>query len=177
MIYRLVELTQFWVSFFRSVVTKRELSNTAELSVFKSVFVPILSYGHESFVMTEDMLSRVQAAEMGLLRKVHGVKLRDKERRCEFRCACVVNVQLLLRNERSQLHWFGHVSRMPYERLARQGLLAKPMRKRLRACSRTRWNEYIYDLAWLYIGVKSADLPEIAVDCEVFCVLLGLLPP
>ena len=55
--------------FFRSVVKKRELSNTAELSVFKSVFVPILSYGHESFVMTEDMLSRVQAAEMGLLRK------------------------------------------------------------------------------------------------------------
>ena len=33
---------------YRSVVTKRELSNTAKLSVFKSVFVPILTYGHES---------------------------------------------------------------------------------------------------------------------------------
>jgi len=30
--------------FFCSVVRKRELSNTAKLSVFKSVFVPILTY-------------------------------------------------------------------------------------------------------------------------------------
>jgi len=33
---------------YRSVVTKRELSNTTKLSVFKSVFVPILTYGHQS---------------------------------------------------------------------------------------------------------------------------------
>jgi len=31
-----------------SVVTKWELSNTTNLSVFKSVFVPILTYGPES---------------------------------------------------------------------------------------------------------------------------------
>jgi len=30
---------------YRSVVTKRELSNTAKLSVIKSIFVPILTYG------------------------------------------------------------------------------------------------------------------------------------
>ena len=30
-----------------SVVAKRELSKTAKLSVFKLVFVPILTYGHE----------------------------------------------------------------------------------------------------------------------------------
>jgi len=37
---------------YRSVVTKRELSNTTKLSVFKSVFVPILTYGHQPWVMT-----------------------------------------------------------------------------------------------------------------------------
>ena len=31
-----------------SVVTKRELSSTAEMPVFKSVFVPILTCGYES---------------------------------------------------------------------------------------------------------------------------------
>ena len=31
-----------------SVVMKRELSNTAKLSTFKAVFVPILDYDHES---------------------------------------------------------------------------------------------------------------------------------
>jgi len=43
-----------------SVATKRELSNTAKLSVFKSVFVPILTYGHESWVMSERILAQVQ---------------------------------------------------------------------------------------------------------------------
>jgi len=83
---------------------------------------------------------------MGLLGRVHGVKLRDKVRRCEFRCACVLNVQPLLWIQRSRLHWFGHVSRMPHERLARQSLLAKVMSKRLRACSRTRRSESITTL-------------------------------
>ena len=31
-----------------SVVMKRELSKKAKLSIFKAVFVPILTYGHES---------------------------------------------------------------------------------------------------------------------------------
>jgi len=35
---------------YRSVTTNRELSNTTKLSVFKSIFVPILTYGHESRV-------------------------------------------------------------------------------------------------------------------------------
>jgi len=59
--------------FYRSVVKKRELSNTAKLSVFKSVFVPILTYGHESWVMTERILTQVQAPKVGFLRRVHGV--------------------------------------------------------------------------------------------------------
>jgi len=66
LIHGLVKPTQSFIAL--SVVTQRELSNTAKLSVFKSVFVPILTYGHESMLMTERILSQVQAAEMGILR-------------------------------------------------------------------------------------------------------------
>jgi len=51
---------------YRSVVTKLEPSNIAKLSVFKSVFFAILTCGHKSWVMTERILSQVQAAEMGV---------------------------------------------------------------------------------------------------------------
>jgi len=57
--------------FHRSVVMKREITNTAKLSVIKSVFVPILTYGYESCVMTERVLSQVQTSEVGFLRRVH----------------------------------------------------------------------------------------------------------
>ena len=58
---------------YRSVAPKRELSNTAKLSVFKSIFVPILTYGHESWEMTEIILAQVQASKMLFLQTVHGV--------------------------------------------------------------------------------------------------------
>jgi len=110
------------------VVTKQELSITAKLSVFKSVFVLILTYAHKSWVMTERILSQVPATKLGFLRRVHGVTLRDKARICEIRKA--LNDESLLRIERSQIHWVSPVSRMPQEMLVRSILLATPTGKR-----------------------------------------------
>ena len=58
-----------------SVVMKREWSKKEKLSIFKTVFVPILTYGHESWVMTERMRSQVQGSEMRFLRRIEGVTL------------------------------------------------------------------------------------------------------
>ena len=110
-----------------SVVMKRELSKKAKLSIFKAVFVPILTYGHESWVMTETMRSQVQASEMRFLRRIEGVTLFNKVRNSEIRKS--LNIEpLLLRIERSQLRWFGHVSRMPQERLPKQDFTCQSKR-------------------------------------------------
>jgi len=57
----------------------------------------------------------------------------------------------------------------------RQALLATSTGKRPRGRSRSRWSDYISDLAWSRLGVEPAALPEIAVDSEIFRVL-RLLP-
>ena len=61
-----------------SVVIKRELSNKAKLSIFKTAFVPNLTYGHESWVITERVRSQVQAFEMNFLQRIEGVTLLNK---------------------------------------------------------------------------------------------------
>ena len=43
--------------------------------IFKAVFVPILTYDHESWVMTKRLRSQVQASEMRFSRKIEGVTL------------------------------------------------------------------------------------------------------
>ena len=68
-IHGLINLREF----YRSVFTKWELSNTVKLSVCKSVFVPILTYGRDSWVMTEIILTQVQVPKMGFLRRGHCV--------------------------------------------------------------------------------------------------------
>ena len=66
---------------------------------------------------------------------------------------------------------------MPHERLARQVLLAKPTAKRPRSRPRPRWSDCISDISWYHLGVEPVELSEIAVDRDIFQVLLGLLPP
>ena len=65
---------------------------------------------------------------MRYFRKTDGVRLFNKVR--SFEIAKCLNIELLLlRIERSQLRWFGHVSRMPHERLLKQAYLPKQMGK------------------------------------------------
>ena len=93
------------------------------------------------------------------------------------RAAVKLNVEPLLGIERSQRRWFGHVSRMPHERLARQVLLAVTTGKRPRGRPRTRWNDYISNLALIPCLCGGNRTSEIGVDREVFPVLLKLLWP
>jgi len=56
-------------------------------------------------------------------------------------------------------------------------LQSTPTGNRSKVCPGTSWRDYISDLAWSRLGAEPAELSEIAVDREVFRVLLGLLPP
>ena len=84
------------------MVLKRELCTKAKLSIFRSVNVPILTYGHECWIKNEKVRSRVQAAEMGFLRGISGLTLLDKVKSADIRESLNIEA-LLLRLERSQL--------------------------------------------------------------------------
>ena len=66
---------------------------------------------------------------MRFLRRIEGVTLFNKLRISEIPKSLYIG-PLLLRIERSQLRWLGHVSRMPQERLPKQALVAKKNEKR-----------------------------------------------
>ena len=154
-----------------SVAMKRELSKKAKLSIFKAVFVPILTYSHESWVITE----RVQASEMRFLRRIEGVTLFNKMGSSEIQKS--LNIEPLpLRTERSQLRRFGHVSRMPQERLPKQALLAKANGRRPVARPRTRCTDDIENLGWNGLGLRPSEVMEVMEDREVWRLNLELLP-
>jgi len=102
--------------------TKQGFTSIFKLSVFISVFAPTLIYVNECWVMTERVLSQIQAAEIGFLRRVHGVTLRDEVSISGIRKA--LNVESVLRLERYQLRCFGLVTRLAQERLVKRVLLA-----------------------------------------------------
>jgi len=69
--------------------------------------------------MTERIQSQEQASEIRFLRTIEDVTLFDKVRSSKIRK--YLNIEpLLLRIEKSQLRWFGHVSRMSQKKLPKQ---------------------------------------------------------
>jgi hypothetical protein len=161
---------------YRSIVKKTELSRKAKLAVFKSVIVPTLTYGHESWVMTEKTRSRVQAAEMRCLRSIAGVSRLDKIRSSAVRESLEVE-SLLLQIERSQMRWYGQVIRMPQERLVVQSLLAQPTGRRPRSRPKARWIDKIQDLGYRRLGIPPEELAPVAKDPDLWKKLLALLSP
>ena len=67
--------------------------------------------------------------------------------------------------------------RMPQERLVKQILQATPTGKRPVGRPRTRWSDYITDLAWFRLGLERSELAEVVEDRDHYRELLELLPP
>ena len=126
--------------------------------------------------MNEKVRSRVQAAEMGFLRRISGLILLDKVKSADIRES--LNIEsLLLRLEKSQLRWYGHVTRMPQERTAKKLLCSTPIGRRPRGRPRTRWRDYVEDLSWSRLGIPAEHLSFVAEDRDAWRLQLELLPP
>jgi len=117
-------------------VVKRELSWKAKVSIYRSIYVPTLNYGHKLWVMTKRTRLQIQEAEMNFSPGMAGFSLRDRVRSSDIRRELGV-VPLLLRVKRSQLRWFGHLISMPPRRLPFEVFWARPTGRRPRGRPRS----------------------------------------
>ena len=107
---------------------------------------------------------------------ISGLTLLDKVKSANIRES--LNIEsLLLRLERSQLRWYGHVTRMPQERTAKKLLCSTPIGRRPRGRPRIQWRDYVEDLSWSRLGIPAEHLSFVAEDRDAWRLQLELLPP
>ncbi|KAJ9574461.1 hypothetical protein L9F63_008387, partial [Diploptera punctata] len=105
------------------------LSKNVKLKIYKTIILPVILYGCETWTLTLREERRLQVFENKVLRKIFGPK-RDKQ---------------TVKSRR--LRWAGHVARMGNERVAWKLLVGKPEGKRPVDKPRMRWENNInYDL-------------------------------
>ena len=114
----------------------------AKLIIHMSILRPILLYGHESWILTKKLKSKITAADMKVLRLVKGVTRRDRLRNAdmydEFKIKPIIETI-----QTDQLRWFDHVMRRDEETTAKKVLDLKVKGKRPRGRLRTSWLNYI----------------------------------
>ena len=126
--------------------------------------------------MTKRIIYRIQAAKMSFLCRVVGRSLRDRVRSSVTREELGVE-PLLLHSERSQLRWLGHLYQMPPGHLPREVFLACPTGRRPRGRPRTRWSDYVTQLAWESLDILPEELKGVSREREVWVSLIRHLPP
>ena len=123
-----------------------------------------MSLDSVSLIMNEKVRSRVQAAEMGFLRRISDLTFCwTRLKSADFRESLKIE-SLLLRLERSQLRWYGHVTQMFQERTAIKLLCSTPIGRRPRGRPRTRWRDYVKDRSWSCLGIPTVHLFFVAED-------------
>ncbi|CAM1326521.1 Uncharacterised protein r2_g3556 [Pycnogonum litorale] len=147
----------------RSVLLRQELGVKVKLAVFKSVFVPILTYGHEPWVMTE----------MAFLRRISGLTIGCVVRRSETLWVKPQRLHI----ERSQLRYYGHVMWMSSDRIANRVLKTHPTGRSHGGRPGMRLSDYIRNLVRSRLGISPDVLPEVASERTHRRELLRTLPP
>ena len=88
-------------------------------TIFEGLLTPIMTYGSESWTMTNRDRSRIQASEMKTLRTIAKTTRRDRIRNVTIRNQ--LNVPPIMNKiEKGQLRWLGHLERMDERRMARE---------------------------------------------------------
>ena len=112
---------------------------------------------------------------MGFLRKIIGLTLLYKVKSADI-CKSLNIKSLLLRLERSQLRWYGHVTRISQGRTAKKLLCPTPIGRWPRGRPRTRWRDYL-DLSWSRLGIPAEQMSFVEEDRDAWRIQLELLPP
>ena len=141
-----VRLTKYSknVGLLYPLLKEREIPQKVKVTIYKTVLRPILTYGCEAWVLIKRLRSKIQAAEMRVLRLILGITLRDRIRNEVVREKLEVE-SILDFIERCQLRWYGHVMRMEETRYPKKYLDWQPSGKRPRGRPRMRWIQNIGD--------------------------------
>ncbi|KAJ4427358.1 hypothetical protein ANN_24978 [Periplaneta americana] len=144
------------------------LSKNLKVRIYKTVILPVLLYGCETWTLTLREEHRLRVFENKVLRKIIGTK-RD-EATGEWRKLHNTELHALysspniIRNLKSRrLRWAGHVARMGESRNAYRVLVGRPEGKRPLGRPRRRWEDNIkMDLR--EVGCDDRDWINLAQD-------------
>ncbi|KAJ4449364.1 hypothetical protein ANN_00762 [Periplaneta americana] len=144
------------------------LSKNLKVRIYKTVIIPVVLYGCETWTLTQKEEHRLRVFENKVLRKIFGAK-RD-EVTGEWRKLHNTELHALysspdiIRNLKSRrLRWAGHVARMDESRNAYRVLVGRPEGKRPLGRPRRRWEDNIkMDLR--EVGYDDRDWINVAQD-------------
>lgn len=142
---RIQKANKLYYAMNTNFINKKEISKQTKLTVFKTIYRPVLTFGCESWTLTEQQKSKIQAVEMRYLRRVRGVTMKDRMKNVDIRRELKIRSTLEFIEGR-KLSWWGHLQRMREERPVKKVWRAKTQRNRRRGRPRKTWDDTMAEI-------------------------------
>ena len=130
------------------LLKSRLLSRKTKIRIYKTIILPVVLYGCETWPLTRAQENRFRVFENKVLRKIFGTKkdevgweyrkLHNHELEELYKSPSIVRI---IKSRR--LRWAGHVARMSEERTARTIFAQKPRSKRPLGRPTRRWKDNV----------------------------------
>lgn len=139
---RINKTIQIYHQMKNKFIGRKEVDNATKMIVYKTIYRPTLTYGAETWVLTKEQRSKIQATEMKFLRRVKGITRMDRIRNETVRDELnITSVQEWI--EQQQLKWYGHLIRMRDTKPAKKIWNTKVRREKKRGRPRKGWGDEI----------------------------------
>jgi len=125
----------------------RLVSKKSKLKLYWSTKRPIVTYGCETWVLKETIKNKLMLFERKVLRRIFG-PTKERGGKCRTKTKDELN-ELIRRNniinhiKAQRLSWFGHLHRMPDERIVKRVYKWKPILTRPLGRPKNRWEDDI----------------------------------
>ena len=117
--------------------------------LYHTVIRPVVVYGSECWVLTENIKQKLLVFERRLLRRIFGPTQKTNgewRQKTNEELENLINYENIVRHIKSKrLSWVGHVERMPDERVVKSIYKWKPHATRPKGRPRLRWDDDMRD--------------------------------
>ena len=141
------------------VLCNRRLSSRLKGIIFKTVVRSAMTYGTETWAIKKSHKTRMDVAEMKMLRWVQGVTRWDKIRNEEIQKRMKVT-EIHRKIQEKRLGWYGHVSQRKGDHVTKQVLRMEILGRRQPGRPKRRWMDCIEEDI-LEENLRTTD----AIDC------------
>ena len=124
-----------------TVLWNDEISKENKKKMFSTFVESTTAYGSEAWTLSNKLKGKLNATEMMYWRRCCKTTLLDKVRNEEIRNKMDVQRTFVENIERKQLLWYGHMRRMPEERLPQKVWRWQPKNRRKKGRPRRNWQQ------------------------------------
>lgn len=128
------------------ILKSKSVSRNSKCALYKAVIRPVVTYGSESWCLTQKEEQSLHTFERKVLRTIFGPVFDQKQnrwrRRFNHELSQLYGEPDIVRTTKiSRLRWLGHVQRMDDHRIPKKILKSKPEGKRSAGRPKSRWSD------------------------------------